>query len=217
MRIIQIVNIMAVKLNGGPTLSKKSFMVYTKKNLKNCESCARVLALPESAAIKALPDDHEKEDSLALVPVTKLGDGHGYATVVQKSNQSKPGWSLLRQVFLPKKHMRKSYMSNAYVFQRAVGHTNWQLSAVVHPDHKQVNIDKNDNTTLDGESGAIVPFGFGLSDLPEELLNLQQKYSSSCRVYSFQELASATANFSPGLFSILNFLAPILILVTSFV
>ncbi|KAF7840135.1 putative receptor-like serine/threonine-protein kinase [Senna tora] len=36
-----------------------------------------------------------------------------------------------------------------------------------------------------------------MSDLPKELFNLQEKYSSSCKVYSFQELASATANFFP--------------------
>ncbi|XP_027360012.1 probable receptor-like protein kinase At5g18500 isoform X2 [Abrus precatorius] len=65
-----------------------------------------------------------------------------------------------------------------------------------------------DYSPLDGESGAIVPFGSAtiftppslcsdLISLPEELLVLQEKYSSSCRLYSLQELVSATANFSP--------------------
>ncbi|XP_054807929.1 protein kinase STUNTED-like isoform X2 [Prosopis cineraria] len=134
------------ELNEGPALLHKSFKPCTKTNPRNCESCARVLALPESSATGALPDDQEKNDSLALVPVQKTG-GPWYATVVQESNQSKHGWSVLRQ------------------------------------------------------SGAIVPFrsaaNSGLSNFHEELSRLQEKYSSSCRVYSFQELASATANFSP--------------------
>ncbi|XP_028770036.1 nodulation receptor kinase [Neltuma alba] len=190
-----------VKPNEGPALSRKSFKLCTKTNLRNCECCERVLALPESTAIEDLPDDQEKKDSLALVPFQKIGDGHGRATVVKESNQSKHGWSVLRQVFLPRKHMQKSYVSNSYVFQRAVKQTSWHSSAVVHPDLKKINIDKNDNSTLDGQSGAIVPFGSasnsGFSNFHEELSSLQEKYSSSCRVYSFQELASATANFSP--------------------
>ncbi|XP_054795776.1 LRR receptor kinase SERK2-like isoform X1 [Prosopis cineraria] len=188
------------ELNEGPALLHKSFKPCTKTNPRNCESCARVLALPESSATGALPDDQEKNDSLALVPVQKTG-GPWYATVVQESNQSKHGWSVLRQVFLPKKHIQKSYVSNPYVFQRVVKQPSWHSSAVVHPDLKQINIDKNDITTLDGQSGAIVPFrsaaNSGLSNFHEELSRLQEKYSSSCRVYSFQELASATANFSP--------------------
>ncbi|KAK4264708.1 hypothetical protein QN277_025846 [Acacia crassicarpa] len=189
-----------VKLNEGPALLTKSFKLGTKTNVMNCECCERVLALPESTAIEDVPDDQEKKDSLALVPLQKIGDGQGCATVVQESNQSKHGWSVLRQVFLPKKHVQKPYVSNPYVFQRAVK-TSWHSSAVVHPDLKQINIDKNDNTTLDGQSGAIVPFrstaNSGFSNFQEELSSLQEKYSSSCRVYTFQELTSATANFSP--------------------
>ncbi|KAK4264707.1 hypothetical protein QN277_025846 [Acacia crassicarpa] len=136
-----------VKLNEGPALLTKSFKLGTKTNVMNCECCERVLALPESTAIEDVPDDQEKKDSLALVPLQKIGDGQGCATVVQESNQSKHGWSVLRQ------------------------------------------------------SGAIVPFrstaNSGFSNFQEELSSLQEKYSSSCRVYTFQELTSATANFSP--------------------
>lgn len=203
--IKQTVNTMAGKSSESSTLSKKSFKAYTKKNSKNCDCCARVIALPESAAIVALPDGHGKEDSLALVPFQKVNDDPGCAIVVQESNHSKPGWSLLRQVFLPKKHMQKSYVCDAYVFQREVRHTSWHSSAVVHPDLKQINVD---NSTLDGKSGAIVPYvsaaNSGFTDFPKELFSLREKYSSLCRVYSFQELASATANFSPGLFSSLS-------------
>ncbi|KAF6167124.1 hypothetical protein GIB67_029762 [Kingdonia uniflora] len=61
---------------------------------------------------------------------------------------------------------------------------------------------------LDGKTGAIVPVGItttsppsspehGLKRLPEELEHLHEKYSSSCRLFSYQELMSATSNFMP--------------------
>ena len=211
--MIQTFTSIAVKLNESPALINKSLDAYKKKRLKSCECCARVLALPDSSAAKhkeGLTDGHEKENSLALVPSQKLDDASSYSIAVVKSDRSRPGWLLLRQVFLPKKHMRKSLVKNTSVFQQTLKQTNCPSSAVVHPDHKQ-NIDHDGDSSLDGESGAIVPFGSDdiitpphffsdLSDIPEELLGLREKYSSSCRLYSFQELVSATANFSRGLF-----------------
>ncbi|XP_061346840.1 protein kinase STUNTED-like isoform X2 [Gastrolobium bilobum] len=202
------------KLNESPALLNKYLAVKMKKNLKNCECCTRVLALPEDSATKLKPgltdDGFEEENSLALVPIQKLDDDDdpSYSIAVDKSNQSTAGWSLLRQVFLPNKHMRKSLGKNSPALQTALRQTSYHSSAVVHPDHKQ-NIHRNYDSTLDGESGIILPFGSDdifpppslgrdLSELPKELLGLQQKYSSLSRLYSFQELVSATANFSHG-------------------
>ncbi|KAJ1401237.1 UspA [Sesbania bispinosa] len=171
------------KLHEGPNLSSKSLVAFaTNKRMKNCESCAWQETC-ETESKEGFPDDLEKENPLALVPFQKLDDAPCYSIVVGNSKQSKPGWSLLRQ-------------------------PNCHSSAVVHPDQKQINIDQNDDSTLDGVSGAIVPFGSTTvfpppsfcsdsNSLPEELMVLQEKYSSSCRIYGLQELVSATANFSP--------------------
>ncbi|KAI4317077.1 hypothetical protein L6164_024986 [Bauhinia variegata] len=198
-----------VKLNEGSILSRKSFSAYSKKNLRNCESCAQLTALQENSAIEltlVLSDDHEKEKSLALVPIQKLDDVSKFSIVVQESNQSKPAWSRLHHAFLPKKQTQKSFMRNTSIFQQAIRQPSWHSSALVHPDHKQTNIKQDDDSTLYGDRGAMVPLGSDsiapplcrdLIGLPKELLGLLEKYSSSCRFYGFQELVSATANFLP--------------------
>ncbi|XP_045820995.1 probable receptor-like serine/threonine-protein kinase At5g57670 [Trifolium pratense] len=195
------------KLPEGPHLSSKSLVIFTNKSVKNCGSCAlREISETEVDQGELLDHDCEKENSLALVPFQKLDD---HDSVVGNSKQSKPGWSLIRHVFQHKKHTPKSSPKSTFVFQRALRHssTSTQSSAVVYPDHKQINIDKVDDSPLDGESGAIVPFGSAITlppptlcsdtgNLPEELLVLREKYSSSCRLYSLQELVAATVNFS---------------------
>lgn len=153
-----------------------------------------MLAPPENSAInptQGLPDGHEKENSLASVPAQKADDVPSNSIMDQKSKQSRSGWSLL-----PRKYMRKSFVRNASVFKRELGKHNRHSS--VHPDYKQTTINHNEGP------------------IPKELLDLQEKYSSSCTLYSFQELASATSNFAPGLFSslCLTFSFPVFILVS---
>ncbi|XP_061374823.1 protein kinase STUNTED-like [Gastrolobium bilobum] len=194
-------------LHEGSSLSPKSLVAYINKNMKNCERCA-LQETSDTEFKQGFPDDLEKENPLAMVPFQKHDDDPGYSVVVCDSKQSKPGWSLLRQVFHPRKHTPKAFLKNTFVFHRPLRQPDRHFSAVVHPDHKQITVEQNDDSTLNGESGAIVPFGSDtifpplalccdLSNLPEELLVLQEKYSSSCRLYSLQELVSATANFSP--------------------
>ncbi|KAK7316937.1 hypothetical protein RJT34_00766 [Clitoria ternatea] len=201
------------KLHEGSNFSPKSVVAYTSKNVWGCESCAVQETSGSGTEFKQglLGQVVEKESSLALVPFEKVEYGP-CSIVMGSSKQSKPGWSLLRQMFQARKHSHhlKSPLKNT-VFQRAVRQPNCHSSAVVHPDHKQISIEHvDDGPPLDGLSGAIVPFGSAtivsipppsdcvdLCCLPEELLGLQEKYSSLCRLYSLQELLSATANFSP--------------------
>lgn len=201
------------KLYEGENLPSKSLVVYTDKNMKKrCEGCA-LQESSETEFEQGLYDGVEKGNPLALVPFKKHDDDDDcdapcYSVVVDNSKH-KPGWSLLRHVFQHKKHRHnKSCTKNTFVFQRALRHPNLHSSAVVHPDHKQISIELIDDSPLDGVSGAIVPFGSAatfvlpslsgdLSSLPEELLVLQEKYSSECRLYSLQELVSATSNFAP--------------------
>ncbi|KAL4294917.1 hypothetical protein HN51_045762 [Arachis hypogaea] len=205
------------KLHEDPLLLLKSLVAYGS-NLKSCESCAAVLAPQEGSEtnelMQGLPEDPEKDNSLALVPIQKVDDAPSpcYSIVVRGSNQSKPGWSFLRHVFHPRKHTSKSSLKSSIIFQRPLRHPSWHFSAVVHPDQKQASTTENNDQSsyaLDGESGAIVPFGSSatfpipslcgdLSSVSLELLEgLREKYLSSCISYSLQHLASATASFSP--------------------
>ncbi|KAK7282293.1 hypothetical protein RIF29_10951 [Crotalaria pallida] len=193
------------KLHEGENIEPKILVACTDKTLMNCESHERRLSVKANIVM---------ESSLALIPYQKNYpvDPRSYSIVVSDSKPLKSGWSIIRQVFHPRKHSHshspKSSQKDAFVFQSAWAQSRWNSLAVVHPDHKQTNVDKNDDSTLDAESGAIVPFGSNdtfpppsicgeVTSLPEELLGLQEKYSSLCRLYSFEELVTATANFSP--------------------
>ncbi|KAI5409939.1 hypothetical protein KIW84_055411 [Lathyrus oleraceus] len=174
-------------IGASPDLSSRSLVIFTNKSVKNCESCAlREISKAEYNQGDLL-DDCETENPLAMVLFQKLDDD----SVVGNSKQTKPSWSLIHNVFQHKKHISKSSPKNTFVFQREIRHSSSHSSAVVYRDHKQINIDQIDESTLDGESGAIVPFGFaiilpppshcsGAGSLPEELLVLREKYSDSC-------------------------------------
>ncbi|KAH7520923.1 hypothetical protein FEM48_Zijuj08G0197200 [Ziziphus jujuba var. spinosa] len=155
-----------------------------------------------------LPDDDVENNSLALVPFQR-SEIASNSMVNQDSKGLKSGWPFLRRVFLPKQQYVEKSVKKSSVFQRVLKLPSWHSSAVVYPDQKQSNSDQDEDhcSSLDGESGAIVPFGsnmvrhplspnHGMESFPEELLNLHEKYSSTCRLFSFQELSLATSNFS---------------------
>ncbi|GMP26640.1 hypothetical protein CsSME_00003001 [Camellia sinensis var. sinensis] len=124
-----------------------------------------------------------EENSLALVPVMN-----------QLSPKSKHGWTLLRRWFLHNQEQTdKSSLKKKSVMQRVLKVPSRQSLAAVYPDHKRSNSDRNEDHSLnlDGESGAIVLPKI----LRKELEGLAEKYSSVCRLFSYQELLLATSNF----------------------
>ncbi|KAG1369949.1 Proline-rich receptor-like protein kinase PERK8 [Cocos nucifera] len=81
----------------------------------------------------------------------------------------------------------------------------------VHPDQKPTNLEANATSSVDGKGGAIVPFEAdsccpsptiddGEKKIPKELESLREKYSSVCRLFSYEELMHLTSNFSPEKF-----------------
>lgn len=77
----------------------------------------------------------------------------------------------------------------------------------VHPDGKSLKSDANTRLNCDSETEsttAVEPvsmFSFAFYDVtwpPSELESLREKYSSVCRLFSYEELKIATANYSPG-------------------
>ncbi|CAB4308315.1 unnamed protein product [Prunus armeniaca] len=201
------------KLNQCRHLIRKSCSKCGKKTLKrNCENCAADSVFRETSGTQ-LPDELEGEDgeenSLALVPIQRL-DILSNSIKIQDSQCFKPGWSLLRHTFLPKRQCMEKTEKKTSVFGWALRPLSWNTSAVVYPDHKLVNSgqDQDCSSMLNGISGAIVPFGsnsvcpplsphHGMEPLPEEFLDLCKKYSSSCTLFCYKELLLATSNFRP--------------------
>lgn len=150
-------------------------------------------------------DETVADNSLALVPVQTDN-----SLVVQESPRSKQeGWLFLRRVFLPKhQDLVKTSAKKTSLIQWVLRLPSRYTSAVVYPDHKQnhsADTSEDNRSNLDGESGAIVsvehdsacPPLSPYNELPKELEGLQERYSSTCRLFSYQELLSATSNFLP--------------------
>ncbi|KAL0425679.1 UNVERIFIED_CONTAM: Receptor-like cytosolic serine/threonine-protein kinase RBK1 [Sesamum radiatum] len=93
----------------------------------------------------------------------------------QELPEPKSGWAVLRRVFL---HKRRK-----------------QITA---PDRDDCHLD------LDPENGAIVLYSaetnstYSSSIFMEELKALGEKYSTTCQLFSYQDLLSATNSFLPG-------------------
>ncbi|KAB1998323.1 hypothetical protein ES319_D12G080900v1 [Gossypium barbadense] len=182
--------------------SYKSGLFSKHKTLeKNCAACASALKLPENSNTRLrdeLSGNGSTDNRLSLVPIRTTEDN---AVLVRKL----PGWSLLRWVFLRKRYHLENSSAKKSVDQWVLKLPSQQSSAVAYPDLKQNCYDrkKNRSSDLDGETSAIVPVGceaiFPLSpcDFPEELQSLLEKSSSSCRLFSYQELLGATSSFMP--------------------
>lgn len=205
---------------------RKSCSRCGKKTLQiNCETCVGDPVLLDNSGTKLadeLPAEGVEDNSLALVPIQRL-DIASNSFKLQDSQCLKPGWSLIRQAFLPKRqHVEKSGKKTS-VFRWVLRPLSWHTSSVIYPDQKQNNSchGEDSSSVLDGISGAIVPFepdaiysplfpNHGNDPLPEEFVDSCKKLSSSCRLFSYEELLSATSNFIPGLFPFPNFMILVL-------
>lgn len=177
-----------------------------------CSICGPDSVLPDNSyGQSADSGDAGENNSLALVPVEKEEAASSpISLLINELPELKPGWPLLRR---SGPSSRK--VSDQSIFQR-ISVVQWALqlpsrhyACTVTSEHNQINCDQSSN--LDGESGAIVPVVTETSNaplspehsprrLPEELEGLHEKYSSTCRLFKYRELVSATSNFLPGMF-----------------
>lgn len=169
--------------------------------LGECTNCDSRMQLCEELA----RDETVVDNSLALVPVQSDN-----SLVVRESPRKKQdGWPFLRRVLLPKhQDPEKASVKKTSLIQWVLRLPSRYTSAVVYPDHKQnhsADSSEDNRSNLDGESGAIVsvehdsacPPLSPYNELPKELEGLQERYSSTCRLFSYRELLSATSNFLP--------------------
>ncbi|PON60136.1 Serine/threonine protein kinase [Parasponia andersonii] len=150
-----------------------------------------------------------KDECLALVPVQKADpEPSSIYLVIRELPEARPGWPLLRRVTLPdRREPERTLLRQISVVQWAMQLPTRQISS--HGDFDPSEEDQSSN--LNSESGAIVPVGTETTtttsppsfennsrSLPRELEDLHEKYSSTCRLFKYQELLSATSNFLPG-------------------
>ncbi|KAI9113358.1 hypothetical protein K1719_015883 [Acacia pycnantha] len=193
----------------------KAFIDSTETVQKrSCSLCGPAYALPDSTCNQAAEESSggsgkEYSMSIVLAQTTKAASSASVLPA-RKSPELKPGWPLLhRTISSGRQSPVGSLVRQISVVQWAMqlpSRNFWHAGDHVHrpassvPDHHQ-------SLALDSESGAIVPLNaqIGIASspdhdsrkIPKELEGLPEKYSSTCRLFQYQELFLATSNFSP--------------------
>lgn len=183
--------------------------------IKRYLSCAPISAWADYSCDDMLDGsstDEREDRSLALVPYQAIDASEVPEFIIsQELHESKPGWPMLRRVFLPRHHDSNKVPSRkSSMVRRVLRFPGRRSSMIVHPDRKRRESAQMDShlSDLNGESGAIVPVGDVASSVPsspfngfnylaKELQGLHEKYSSTCKLFAYQELQSATSDFAP--------------------
>ncbi|KAK6143198.1 hypothetical protein DH2020_023546 [Rehmannia glutinosa] len=152
------------------------------------------LSIPAQEVLSS-SDSGSENISKALAPIN-----------TQEMPESKSAWTLLRRVFLHGQRVSEA----ASTKKSSTEH--WRLKlpsrqsvAAIYPDQKQISASNRDDCSLDldEEKGVIVPYSADTNSdacsnkiFLEELKDLGEKYSTTCRLFSYQELLLATNNFT---------------------
>lgn len=162
---------------------------------------------PLSSASPASRSELKRSESLALVPVKKPeAPLRSISLLIEDLPEAKRGWPLLgAAITTPQNQKQKTKRSKVSVVQWAMQlPSRHSTASAVHPTAPEANATSN----ADGNRGAIVPvetdscgpwptIDNGEKQIPKELESLEQKYSSVCRLFSYEELMKLTSNFSP--------------------
>lgn len=192
---------------------------------QNCSICASASSLPDkscnqSAEEESSGDGGEEDKSLALVPVVERVEEatpSSISLMIRELPEVRPGWPLLRcAVLSDRKGQERSLTRKIPVVQWAMQLPSRQPSPSPN-EQRQITFypveEEDQSSNLSSESGAIVLAGTETmnspspsspenksKNLPHELEGFHDKFSSTCRLFKYQELLSATSNFLAGLF-----------------
>lgn len=177
---------------------------------QNCSICGPESNSVEQSAEISSENGDEHDESLAIVPVQKVKVAStSISTLIRQLPEVKPGWPLLRHV---DQSGRKTSSNRSSGKQISV--VQWAMRLPSRSPSYPAALEYKPNTSgqcLDGENGAMVLVGAeGVTSplspdsdsetLPKELEGFHEKYSSTCRLFNYQELLIATSNFLPGMF-----------------
>ncbi|XP_058753215.1 protein kinase STUNTED-like [Vicia villosa] len=191
-----------ILLDSTEKVRDRSCLICGAMEETSCHQCGEE---PSKASEGSSSRDGEKENSLAIVPVVTTDAG--------QQPELKPGWPLLHRKILSERRLPVTPFkrNQVSVVQWAMSLPNRDVSNGGVDHGKQLRIcDQgwDQSTALNSESRALVPVDseigktYSLPEstlkiIPKELEGLPEKYSSTCRLFEYQELVSATSNFSP--------------------
>ncbi|KAK6140501.1 hypothetical protein DH2020_025756 [Rehmannia glutinosa] len=179
------------------TVSLFGSLDASKSALKRRKTSHESPMSPPFQRVISISGNGNANTSLALVPLK-----------TQEMPESKSRWAALRRVLLHSRRTTETSSSKkSSIVQWMLRLPSQQSVAAIYPDQKQIAAPDRDKShlDLDSEKGAIVPYSAEKNSVPyssktfsEELKDLGEKYSTTCQLFSYQELLLATNNFIPG-------------------
>ncbi|KAL4559132.1 hypothetical protein LXL04_031266 [Taraxacum kok-saghyz] len=176
---------------------------YPKNDFKyKCSICSPDSVLPNTSCVleETIDDDN---NFMALVPLHNLQASSNLPEL-------RPGWPLLRRAISSNRlSSDRSPARQISVVQWAMRLPSRNLLQITNSDSSDSVVDNENSRSLNGENGALVlahgdetqsdscSSNTDSISLPPELEGLHEKYSSSCRLFKYQELVTATMNFKP--------------------
>ncbi|KMT19636.1 hypothetical protein BVRB_1g010240 [Beta vulgaris subsp. vulgaris] len=188
---------------------------YTE-TVKNCSVCSHSMSLDSSLPCTSMTEEpgsiDEEDNSKALVPFQKLeAASSSISLLVKELPELRPGWPLLRRTLLSAREGCTSSSSRdisvvqwtTLLPSRPYSSTGTSSSA--EHNSKEKDDDSCDlgvqNNAMVSVSSEVLSHKITLDEesrsVPKELEGLQEKYSSTCRLFKYTELQSATSNFMP--------------------
>ncbi|KAG6602127.1 Proline-rich receptor-like protein kinase PERK1, partial [Cucurbita argyrosperma subsp. sororia] len=164
----------------------------------NCSICGSESSSLVQSAVISSGDGDEHDESLAIVPVQNVEVASSSITkLIKESPEVQPGWPLLRHA---DQSGRRASSDKALAKQISV--VQWAMRLPNRSASDPAALDCNSNTSgqatvLVGSEPVTSSLSPNPSSIPKELEGFHDKYSSSCRLFSYQELVTATSNFLP--------------------
>lgn len=163
------------------------------------------------------------------ISTSSIGSGNISMALVPCKAQgmavSRSGWARLRRSVLQgSRGSEDSTTKKSSVLQWLLKLPSRQSVAAIYPDQKQFSSSNRGDccSHLEQEKDSVILYTADTNSdahsnkiFSEELKDIQEKYSTKCKVFSYQELSLATNNFIPGLFSF-KFFFIIMLLITLF-
>uniref|UniRef100_A0A7C9ASV7 Receptor protein serine/threonine kinase n=2 Tax=Opuntia streptacantha TaxID=393608 RepID=A0A7C9ASV7_OPUST len=168
---------------------------------QNCVICS-----PDSISNNGPTPDLEA-NSMALVPFQKLeAASSSISLLVKELPERRPGWPLLRRTLLSRRQDSNGSSS------KRISVVQWTMllpsrphisygnsSSTLQNCNQQENEVQNDTLVSVATNNLAHQMSLDRDSksLPRELEGLHEKYSSTCRLFKYEELQAATSNFVP--------------------
>lgn len=207
----------AEKCNSRSTCKDLQLALVKSAPRQNCSICSPDQVFPSDTCAQyteefSSDEGGDEDNSLAIMPVQKLeAASSSTSLLIRELPELRPGWPLLRRAISSNRlSSDRSPVRQISVVQWVMRLPTRRCLQITNSDvlENSDNEDEKDKCSeLNAENGAIVSVGDETASvsssscesrsLPKELEGLHEKYSATCRLFKYDELASATSNFKP--------------------